>query len=342
MKNATVRSLANGATLLLLVTRAAAQIDFPVTFDDPGATYASYYPALTANIQAAGRHWAHFLAGTSQLSVEIVFTNSVSYSPGGSVTSGFVRNDGTRDIFEQGAAYELRTGTDPNGPTPDIRILMNPNYLTTNLWLDPNPTQRIDSIPPNRTDAVSVFVHELGHAFVFNGWMNGTTGQLPPTYMSTFDEHVSFDNTNFYFTGSNATTGYGGNVPITFGNPFHLGNNPPRPGSDLIPDLMNGVVFDYQVRYRISALDLKIARDCGVGLIPLNLKINSVTRLPNGHVLLGGNGDSSTFVRIDAAVNFSSAPARIGVVASDATGAFQFEDINAGSFAARYYSVGYP
>ena len=29
MKNATVRSLANGATLLLLVTRAAAQIDFP-------------------------------------------------------------------------------------------------------------------------------------------------------------------------------------------------------------------------------------------------------------------------------------------------------------------------
>ncbi len=38
------------------------------------------------------------------------------------MTSGFVRNDGTCDIFEQGAAYEIRTGIDPNGATPDVRI----------------------------------------------------------------------------------------------------------------------------------------------------------------------------------------------------------------------------
>jgi hypothetical protein len=29
---------------------------------------------------------------------------------GTSVSNGFVRNDGTRDMFEQGAAYEVRTG----------------------------------------------------------------------------------------------------------------------------------------------------------------------------------------------------------------------------------------
>ena len=69
-----------------------------------------------------------------------------------------------------------------------------------------------------------MLIHELGHAFVFNGWMNGTTGQLPPTYMSTFDEHSSFDGSNLYFNGAGATGRYGGPVPLTYGNYGHLGN----------------------------------------------------------------------------------------------------------------------
>ena len=340
MKILAVRLLAFG--IALAVRTASGQITFPVAFDDPGAAHSAYYSELTANIQAAGAHWARFLGGTGQLSVEVVFTNSVPFAPGGSVTTGFVRNDGTRDIFEQGAAFELRTATDPNDSAPDIRILINPDYLATNLWLDPNPTQRVDPIPPNRTDAVSVFLHELGHAFLFNGWMNGTTGELPATYMSTFDEHVIFDGTDFFFTGSNAVARYGGNVPVTFGNPFHLGNNAPRPGSDLIPDLMNGVVFDYQKRYRISVLDLKIAQDCGIGLRPLNLQVTAVTRMPNGHVLVVGKGDASSFVRIDAAPSLSSTPQRIGTVPTNASGVFQFEDVDAGSFGARYYLTSYP
>jgi len=38
----------------------------------------------------------------------------------------------------------------------------------------------------------------------------------------------------------------------------------PRPGSDLIPDLMNGVVFDRGTSYDISPLDLAILADAGV------------------------------------------------------------------------------
>ena len=35
---------------------------------------------------------------------------------------------------------------------------------------------------------------------------------------------------------------YGGPVPLTYGNIAHLANNEPRPGSDLLEELMNGVV----------------------------------------------------------------------------------------------------
>jgi hypothetical protein len=345
MKKAAVCFFANGAILSLLVAGAASgAIDFPVTFNDPGGTQAAYYGSLTSNIQAAGKQWARFLGGNGSIEVEVAFSNAVQYAPGGSVTTGFVRNNGTRDIFEQGAIYELRTGTDVNGAMPDIRITINPDYLTTNLWFDPNPTKRTDVIPANRTDAVSVFVHELGHAFVFNGWMNGTTGQLPATYMSTFDEHVVFDGTDFYFTGNNAKAGYGGkNVPITFGVPFHLGNNAPRPGADLIPDLMNGVVFTYQVRYRISVLDLKIVKDCGGTVNDLNLTITSVTRLANnGHMVISGKGEASAFVRIDAASSPGGTPGQIGTASTDATGAFQFEDTASDSVTSRYYSASYP
>lgn len=267
-----------------------AGVTYNVTFADPSGPFSSYYPAITAAVQAAGADWNKYLAGSGSLEVEIAFNNAPTAN-GSSVTSGFVRNDGTRDIFEQGAAFEIRTGTDPNGADPDIRIFVGSAYLTDTLWFDPHPGTRTDPIPPNKVDALSVFIHELGHAFVFNGWINGTTGALPATYMSTFDERTSFDGSNLFFTGANAQAKYGGPVAITYGNPFHLGNNSPRPGSDLIPDLMNGVVYNYQTRYDISPLDLAIAKDAGIALIPDSRLLNIATRLrvqSGENVLIGG------------------------------------------------------
>ena len=216
-------------------------IVFSVTIIDSGGAYSSYYPAITAAVEAAGAEWSRYLVGSTNLEVEVTITSSVAVG-GYSATSGFVRNDGTRDIFEQGAAYELRTGIDPNGANPDILITVPPFFLADVLWFDPQPAQRTDPVPPDRVDAISVFTRWLGGAFVFNGWMNPTTGELPPTYMSTFDANIQFDGSNFFFVGPTAVTRYGGPVPLTYGNIYRLGNNPPRPGSNLLSDLMNGPV----------------------------------------------------------------------------------------------------
>jgi len=107
----------------------------------------------------------------------------------------------------------------------------------------------------------------MGHIIGFNGWKNGTNGLLPSNYESTFDEKTIFNGSNLFFTGASAVAVYGGNIPLTYNNYGHLGNNSPRPGSNLVPDLMNGVVYNRGSRYNISSLDLAILSDIG---LPIN------------------------------------------------------------------------
>ncbi|MBC8142059.1 MAG: hypothetical protein H7Y38_11535 [Armatimonadetes bacterium] len=125
----------------------------------------------------------------------------------------------------------------------------------------------------DRTDAYSFFLHETGHALSFNGFRDFGTGQLTGNFQSIFDQFVELvdidgDDVPF-FNGDAAVAEYGGLVPLTFGNLYHVGNGSPLPGDDLIPDMMNGVVYFRGTRYDISALDLAIASDAGLPLAPV-------------------------------------------------------------------------
>jgi hypothetical protein len=124
----------------------------------------------------------------------------------------------------------------------------------------------IDSVPIDKTDAESIFTHEFGHIFGFNGNRDQSTGALVSNIESTFDALVSVLNNSPYFIGSNAENAYGGPVPLTVGNMYHVGNQS-GPGAELATypaDLMNGVVFYRGTRYTISALDTAIAADLGL------------------------------------------------------------------------------
>src|SRR5439155_14721508 len=117
-----------------------------------------------------------------------------------------------------------------------------------------------------KTDAESIFIHEFGHIFAFNGNRDEATGALLSNAESTFDALVSSLNNSLYFTGSYAESVYGGPVPLTVGNIYHVGN-PAGPGADLEAypgDLMNGNVVFRGTRYGISALDAAIAADVGL------------------------------------------------------------------------------
>jgi VCBS repeat-containing protein len=243
---------------------ASGHLMFNVSFDDPQGTFSAFYPAITSEIIAAGLDWDDFILGNASLEVIVRFNPNIPTETGGSITSNFVGTHGAFNVFEQGAAAEIRTGVDPNAATPDIQITIGTAYLTNELWFDPDPLRRTVPMPTNKTDAVSVFIHELGHAFAFNGFLDPSNGAHSGNFESTYDENVVFDGNNLFFIGPHAEAVYGGPVPLTFGNYAHVGNQSPRPGSDLLSDLMNGVFYLRGTRYDVSSLDFAILQDVGV------------------------------------------------------------------------------
>lgn len=262
-----VRSSAAIACLAvsLVGARAHAAINYSIAFDDPtNALNATVRPLLESHAIAAGERWANFLVGDADIEVVIRTNTAIPFAEGRSVGSNFVEKNGTFDVFEQGMTAELRTGVDPNGADYDVVIEINPTYVYDELWFDPDPVARTAVVDVNRTDAMSTFLHEFGHAIGFNGWINATTGAYPGDYQSTYDEQINFDGQNFFAAGPAATALYGGPVPLTFGNASHVANFSPRPGEDLLLDVMNGLVFYRGTRYEISPLDLAILNDAGV------------------------------------------------------------------------------
>jgi hypothetical protein len=53
-----------------------------------------------------------------------------------------------------------------------VIIRFNTNYLRDELWFDLNPNPRTGPVPTNCTNAMSVCLHEIGYALVYNGWVD--------------------------------------------------------------------------------------------------------------------------------------------------------------------------
>ena len=246
-----------------------------VVFVDPAASYSAYYADLQRTTVAAGQSWSQHFAGDFsgvELTVSIQFA-ALATSSGRSLGSGYFGATGSGlTLREQGAAHELRTGVDVNGALPDIEFTIGAiGYLQSELWFDPDPLRRSAPVPDDRTDAMSVLLHEWGHALGFNGWMDGSTGALAGGYASTYDALVVPQagpaGTTLVFQGTQAMSVYGAAVPLTFGNHAHVGNSGDHGGADLLPDLMNGEFFYRGTRYEVSALDLAMLADVGLPVV---------------------------------------------------------------------------
>ena len=237
-----------------------------ITFSGDNGQFSSYYSALTNDLSSAAADWEKlFVSGNpSTLNVNVVFDNS----PTANSSSLFVTplySAGPTWVYQQGAVDAVLDGVhNPWGPY-DATVHIGTSYLTSELWFDPNPAN-IDPVPADKTDAESVFTHEFGHIFGFEGYRDPLTGALWSGAESLFDTWVTVLNNAPYFTGPNAEDIYGGPVPLTVGNIYHVGN-PSGPGADLEvypADLMNGNVFYRGTRYDISPLDAGIFADLGL------------------------------------------------------------------------------
>lgn len=277
---------------------------FEVSFGDSASELsAGERSNLTAHIEAAGRRWFHMLGftGPRSITVNVEIDMGIPGAASSSAAAVYVGLAGGRSTYEQGAFHELRTGIDPNGSLQDIRMDINLDYLREELWFDPDPGLRSATVPQDRTDAMSVMLHELGHALGYNGWADGN-GIPPVSFWSTFDRWM-LAGTPTVFTGPAAVAHWGSEPDLTTGNIFHWGNaegtgsalspnaeallghdglpkplivcdgirsvDPPVTAEGpvtvlppgLLGELMNGVVFYRGQRYDISALDIAALTD---------------------------------------------------------------------------------
>ena len=201
----------------------SAEISFNVTLDDPTQQLAPWAASIQSHLVAAGAAWADELVGEASLEI-LVKPGSVARATGRSLTSAFFDVEDGKNVFEQGAAAEIRTGLDPNGAAFDIEIVLNPMYVADELWFDPDPTVRLAEVPTDRTDAMSVFLHELGHALAYNGWNDGKSNPAPNSFKSTWDCLLGFNGQLLVCNGPVVIDIWGSAPETTFCSRAHWGN----------------------------------------------------------------------------------------------------------------------
>src|SRR5262249_11850183 len=146
-------------------------------FGDNGQ-HSAYYSSITNDLILAASKWENlFVSGNAfPLDVNVVFDDSPTANSASLFTTALY-NVGPLSVVRQGAVDAVLNGVhNPSGPY-DAVINIGTSYLTNELYFDPNPAN-LDNVPTNQTDAESIFTHEFGHIFGFNGNRNQSTGQL--------------------------------------------------------------------------------------------------------------------------------------------------------------------
>ncbi|WP_406857159.1 DUF4214 domain-containing protein [Alsobacter sp. KACC 23698] len=236
-------------------------INGTITFNNAVGETPDILNLLTIDINSALATWSSLLAGNASLKLNVELLNSIPSGRADGAPANVVPiSTGAVTVVEGTAAHELRTGLDTVGALPDINIRIQDSFLKNVLFLDPTPDDASD-IPSQRGDFVTTIIHEIAHGLGFSGYFGST---VAGSYQSPFDQYISNSGGSQYFTGPNAVSVYGGPVPLTNGNMYHLGNPSPGAGSNLLGDMMNGVSYTAGLRYLPSQLDLAMLADLGI------------------------------------------------------------------------------
>jgi hypothetical protein len=247
---------------------AAPGFAYSIQIQDPYGLASEQHKSLIENVSAAVGSWARHIAGNGLIQIALVIDDAPRAS-GASTTNVAIDALNNRTILRDSVPHKLITGIDLNGEAPDAVLTIGAKYLRQFVWLDPNPFKRENIVPMNKIDAVSLFMHEFGHALGMNGFAD-RGGQTTGIFASVYDTYVIHENGHAFFHGTAATRFYGGPVPlsdpvINQNTYHHYGHNT---SDNLDNSLMQGnTFFRFGQRYNVGDLDLALMQDIGLHTI---------------------------------------------------------------------------
>jgi autotransporter-associated beta strand protein len=237
-------------------------VQFNVSFDTASSPNlasltATEQQAVLDTMNAAATLWSHYLtAANVTLNLTIAINNSffsgnvlAQGGPDAFGATGATFNGKT--VYDTDAGIKLRTGTDINGAAADLTVDLTVNSIRNMLAFK---TDDSAAVPGNRVDALSVFLHEIGHGL---GIIDASeSGTFPG--VGVYDTFVQ----NGKFTGTNAEAAAGApsGIPLEPGSLSHLSESSAYGGDLMSTAIGNGT------NVHISAIDLGILQDIGVAV----------------------------------------------------------------------------
>jgi hypothetical protein len=262
-------------------------MQFNVSFDtanspDLGKLTPAEQQAILATMNAAAQIWSHYLT-PSNITIDIkialdnrLFSGNVladggpdAYAPTGATFNG-------KPVYDTGTAIKLRGGGDINGAAPEIDIGLTVDSIRNFLTFK---TDDSAAVPAGRYDALSVFLHEIGHGLGFID--TGDFASFPG--VGVFDTFVQ----NGKFTGANAEAAAGLPLGVALepGSLSHVSESGAF-GTDLMSPALNA-----GTNVHISALDLGILQDIGLAVRQPTAGDDEIWALYGSDLHLGGGSD---------------------------------------------------
>lgn len=242
---------------------------FNISFDESAANLgdlsAGERQAILDTLNAAGEIWSWYLAPAGVTLEMKVIVDDAQFGAGVLAVGGpnAVVNTGTFDdgvpVYEMGPDYELRTGVDPNGATADLSMGLTVSSIRNLLYFRPGVTATTDTvvIPSGRYDALTVFLHEIGHGLGIISYSKSMSDAMFNTRRSVFDSFITSNN----FTGGNFNAAAGGqSILLDAASISHFSE-----GENGRFDLMSSGLANTEIE-RVSLLDLGILMDLGLTL----------------------------------------------------------------------------
>jgi len=262
-------------------------MQFNVSFDtanspDLGKLTQAEQQAILATMNAAAQIWAHYLTPNNvTIDIKIAIDNRLfggnvlaDGGPDAYLSTG--ANFNGKPVYDTGTAIKLRGGGDINGAAPEIDVGLTVDSIRNFLTFK---TDDSAAVPAGRYDALSVFLHEIGHGL----------GIIDTADFASFPGVGVYDTfvQNGKFIGANAEAAAGLplGIPLEAASLSHISEASPLGG-----DLMSTAITS-GTNAHISALDLGILQDIGVAVRKPTAGDDEIWALYGADLRLGGGND---------------------------------------------------